>query len=160
MIIGNLKTIQEELSFYPQAIQKGLSWLLTQDLEALPVGGPYEIDGTDVFAKVSEYMTQDASLRQAERHEKYIDIQCVAAGSERIGIGRRETVGAITQNTMAEKDAEKYADMKDEIFVDLTAGTFALCFPWDVHRANCSPAAGDVHVKKVLVKVAVSALQK
>lgn len=158
MIVGNLETIQQELTLYPKAIRKGLEYLLSNAWADLPIGGPYAIDGDRIFAKISEYTTEDASKRQVERHEKYVDIQCVVKGSEKIGIGIIKHVGAVTVDKLVENDVMKYADMKDEISVILHEGDFVICFPWDIHRANCNPENEAVPVKKVLVKVAVDAL--
>ncbi len=158
MIVGNLETIQQELTLYPNGIRKGLEYLLSNAWANLPVGGPYPIDGDKIFAKISEYTTEDATKRQVERHEKYVDIQCIVQGSEKIGIGSIERVGTITVDKLVENDIMKYSDMKDRLSVILQEGDFAICFPWDVHRANCNPEDKPVHVKKVLIKVAMDTL--
>lgn len=158
MIIGNLKTIDKELKFYPRGIRKGLEFLITQPLVDLEVGKVYPIEGDKIFAKVSEYETEEKKLRRAERHEKFIDIQCIAAGAEKIGTGRIENTGSISEDNLIQNDAVKYKDMQDDLFVTLYAGTFAIYFPWDVHRANCNPAHTSVKVKKVLVKVSMDTL--
>ena len=57
------------------------------------------------------------------------------------------------------QEQREYDTIEDEVFVTLTPGTFVVCYPWDVHRANCNPGDVPVQVKKVLVKVAVDSLQ-
>jgi YhcH/YjgK/YiaL family protein len=158
MIVGNLKSIEKELRYYPRGIQVGIQFLLSHDLMALQTGELYPIEGDKIFAKISEYDTNPKEERQAERHEKYIDIQCIAGGSEMIGAGLLDNVGNVTMDKMETNDAMKYADMQDDVIVTLTPGTFAIYFPWDIHRANCNPGLESVHVKKVLVKVAMDTL--
>ncbi|MCF0152878.1 MAG: YhcH/YjgK/YiaL family protein [Megasphaera sp.] len=160
MIVGTIHTIQNEMLLYPKAIQKGIQYLLSAKLDELQPGNIYPIEGDAIFAKASDYMTEPASQRAAERHEKFIDIQYILSGSEKIGIGRVETAGPVKEDALASKDFMKYNTIDDEVFVTLTPGTFVICYPWDVHRANCNPENGPVHVKKILVKVAVDSLQQ
>lgn len=159
MIVGTIHTIQNEMLLYPAAIQKGIQFLLSAKLDELQPGTIYPIEGEAVFAKASTYMTEEVSQRAAERHEKYIDIQYILSGSEKIGIGRVETAGSVKEDALASKDFMKYDTIEDEVFVTLTPETFVVCYPWDVHRANCNPGDVPVQVKKVLVKVAVDSLQ-
>ncbi|WP_296915075.1 YhcH/YjgK/YiaL family protein, partial [uncultured Megasphaera sp.] len=158
--VGTIHTIQNEMLLYPKAIQKGIQYLLSAKLDELQPGNIYPIEGDAIFAKASDYMTEPASQRAAERHEKFIDIQYILSGSEKIGIGRVETAGPVKEDALASKDFMKYNTIDDEVFVTLTPGTFVICYPWDVHRANCNPENGPVHVKKILVKVAVDSLQQ
>lgn len=160
MIVGNIHTIKNELQLYPESIQQGIRYLLAGDFEALKPGVIHPIDGESVYAKSSDYMTQDIAERPAERHAKYIDIQYIRSGSERIGIGSLEHVGDVKEDALASKDFMKYDTMKDEVFITLTEGTFVICYPWDVHRANCNADDKPVHVEKILVKVAVDSLQQ
>ena len=160
MIVGTIHTIQNEMLLYPAAIQKGIQYLLSANLDELQPGTIYPIEGDAIFAKASEYMTEPVSQRAAERHEKFIDIQYILSGSEKIGIGRVETAGPVKEAALASKDFMKYNTIDDEVFVTLTPGTFVICYPWDVHRANCNPENVPVHVKKILVKVAVDSLQQ
>ena len=158
MIIGNLKTIEEEMNFYPVAIQQGLQFLLTNDLAVLE-NGTYSIDENKLFAKVASYATEPAEKRRPERHEKYIDIQCMVKGRERIGTGSIANAAEVDTDKLAASDILYYRGIQqDEWFVTLTEGMFAIYFPWDVHRPNCQAADIAEQVKKIVVKVAMNTL--
>lgn len=158
MIIGNLKTIEQEMNFYPAAIQQGLQFLLTNDLAALE-NGTYPIDENKIFAKVASYETEPIEKRRPERHEKYIDIQYIAKGREQIGTGSIADAGEVDTDKLAAGDILYYQGMRQgEWFVTLTGGIFAIYFPWDVHRPNCQAADIAEQVKKIVVKVAMNTL--
>lgn len=161
MILGNLHTIEKELRLYPAAIQQGIRFLLEQPLAELPVGKQV-IDGEKIYAKTAAYETEPQEKRRPERHEKYIDIQCIVSGSEKIGLGIMENAGPVDTDKLASADILYYGShdgMTDESFITLEAGQLAVFFPWDVHRPNCNAADAAAAVKKVVVKVAMDALK-
>ena len=160
MIVGKLASVRAELAYYPEAIRKGISFLLENDIKGLAPGS-YEIDGKDIFAKVAEYETQPIAERRPERHEKYVDIQCIVEGAEQIGCGLLEDAGKVDHDAMEESDILYYdakEGMREETFLALPTGGFAVLFPWDVHRPNCR-FGENTHVKKVVVKVAMAVLK-
>ena len=152
MIYGRLDNIGIEEGLYPEPIRRGLAYLRETDLSALPVG-VHHIDGDSLIARVAEYETEPEADRRPERHERYIDIQCVAFGEERIGLSRMSDTGAVYEDRRETDDYVLYESTENETFVTLTAGMFAVCFPWDVHRPNCATANGTTTVKKIVMKV-------
>ena len=114
--------------------------------------GKYEIDGENIFAIVNEYDTIDASTEQMESHKKYIDIQYIVYGAERIG-------HELLQQQVPSKayDEEKDFMLFGEapaFFSVLEQGMFAIFFPHDLHMPNLK-IDGPQPVKKVVMKVAV-----
>ena len=162
MILGNLNNIEKEIEFYPKAIQEGIQFLLEHSLRELP-SGRTDIDGEKLFAKVSSYATEPTDCRRPERHERYIDVQCIVEGKEKIGFGRIEDAGRIDTDDLVDKDILYYdrkEGMADENFLSLSSGMFAIFFPWDVHRPNCSADGTSSKVKKVVIKISMTALQE
>lgn len=157
MIIGNLTNIEKEIELYPRAIQQGLDFLIKQDLTNLALG-EYKIKENLIFAKIAAYETQPVKQRRPERHAKYIDIQCIVAGVERIDSAPLEAAGEIDENKMDERDVLYYKDMQAEVSLVLAQGMFAIYFPWDLHRPNCNAGQQSVSVKKAIVKIAMSEL--
>lgn len=162
MIIGRLDTIEKELALYPPAIQKRIQFLLANDLSKLALGR-HDIAGDEIFAKVATYTTEPIAQRRSERHEKYIDMQCLAMGKECIGVGTKQNAGAVDVDDLQAHDILYYASkdgVREEMFITLGAGMFAVFFPWDVHRPNCNPSTGVAsQVKKVVVKVSMQSLE-
>lgn len=160
MIAGYLENIKkDEIRLYPEAIQKGLEFLLTTNLEKLSVG-THKINEDRIFAMVSSYMTEPVSARRLERHDRYVDIQCVVSGSEMIGACGIDQTGEIDENRLEANDVIFYKGSTNEFYTTLTAGMFAVYFPWDAHRPNCTCGDNPVQVKKIVIKVAVDLLMK
>lgn len=129
---------------------KGFNFLHTTDLKALPVG-KHEIDGSNVFALVSEYDSKEHADCRLEAHRTYTDIQCIVSGREAIGyamLGNQEVLVPFSE----EKDIVFYSGESTPLLIE--TGMFAVFFPQDVHRP-CMQIDGPEKVKKVVVKVKV-----
>ena len=66
-----------------ESLKKGLQWLEATDLNEM-ADGKYTIDGERVYASVQTYETKLEA--KYESHRKYIDIQYLIKGSEKIGV--------------------------------------------------------------------------
>lgn len=157
MIAGYLKLWDKEKHLYAPTIQKALAWLQSTDLASLPTGRQV-IDGDNMYALVNEYTTEPKQKRRAEAHRKYVDIQYIAAGEEKIGVAPLVAGYEVVEDKLAEKDVIFYAGLQDEVELGLKAGMFAVLFPWEVHRPNCAfdePAP----VRKVVMKISVDSLK-
>lgn len=152
MIIGTLLNIKEEIGLYPPGIQVGLNFLLETDLSSLPLG-EHEIQGKEIYAKITEYETEPKERRRPESHKKYVDIQYICSGEEMIGSAPIVEIGEISEDCLSERDILFYKSVGSETQVILTQGMFAVYFPWDVHRPNCNASEQATKIRKILVKV-------
>jgi YhcH/YjgK/YiaL family protein len=116
--------------------------------------GTYNIDGERVYAMVQSYRTkQQTPEMMFEAHRKYIDLQYIVSGIEKIRWAKLDTV------TMVE---EKYSSGGDIAFYEgesmldftLTKNTFLLLKPEDAHLPGLS-ADKDVNVRKIVFKLLV-----
>jgi len=130
---------------------KAFAFMRDQDLSALKPD-KYVIDGDQVYAMITEAPSKTFEQSAWESHRKYIDIQYVIRGEEKIG------VVPLAKATVS----KPYDEAKD--FANYTAegeyyiakpGTFFLFFPGDVHRPNIKVDGYDV-VKKLVIKVRVA----
>ncbi|QJW49011.1 YhcH/YjgK/YiaL family protein [bacterium BFN5] len=158
MIIGNIANLDRELNQLPTALQKGLKYLTATNVKQLPVGR-YDIEGDNLFALVSNYKPQPQEHCKAETHVKYIDIQFIVSGEELMGYSAWSTAHEILEDCSAERDAIFYKTVDNESNVLLSEGTYAILFPWDVHRP-CGLGAYGGEVKKVVLKIAMDLLNK
>lgn len=154
MIFGHIGNLGQEKAALCPTLQKGLEYLRKTDFGAVSPG-KYEIDGDRMYALVQEYHPQPKGDRKAERHKKYIDIQYIAQGEECIGFALYTPECEVLEDKLAEKDAVFYKTVKDEIALNMPAGTYAVFFPNDIHRPCCLGPA-DALVKKVVLKIKVS----
>ncbi len=75
----------------PAAIEKALDFLRTIDFNA-PEPGVVEIDGKNIYAQIIDLTTREAVENRPEVHRRYIDIQFLAWGEEKIGIAITEII--------------------------------------------------------------------
>ena len=117
--------------------------------------GTYEIDGKRVFAMVQSYRTrQQTHEMMFEAHKKYIDLQYIVNGIEKIRWARLDSVDLVE---------EKYSTGGDIVFYEgdamfdftLTKGTFLLLYPEDAHLPGLS-AQKDVNERKIVFKIQVA----
>ena len=139
----------DALSALEPGIGAGVRWLRAFD-PALP-DGRHDIDGDDVFALVSSYDTGPATEKRFETHRIYLDLQYVAAGSERIL--HAPAAGLTVEVPYDEaKDIAFYAEPKASSSLLLRAGDLAVFHPADAHKPGCMAGGRDA-VRKVVVKV-------
>jgi YhcH/YjgK/YiaL family protein len=131
---------------------KAFSFLKDNDLATMEVKR-YEIDGANLYAPVSEYMTKNEGDVNYETHQKYIDIQYVVSGKELIGIA------PVSQK---KEILVPYDEAKDVMYLNVgrisnfkaTPETFFIFFTDDLHRPGLKDGE-SVPVRKVVVKVKI-----
>ena len=131
-------------------LSRGLEFLQSENVASLPLGRT-DIDGDHLFALIQEYSTRLESECSWEAHRKYIDIQFLATGSERIDYAPLSSL-KITKPYDPVKDRAELTGAGSSL--DLRAGMFAIFFPTDAHRP-CVAATASAQVKKIVLKVAV-----
>ncbi|WP_238947974.1 YhcH/YjgK/YiaL family protein [Clostridium sp. YIM B02569] len=157
MIFGDLNHLEIEKKIYPAAIVKALEFLKNTDFNALE-NGTYEIQGNEIFAKIFETETAVLDERRPETHGKFIDIQYSLDGKEIVGFARKTGEQKINENLLENDDNIFYEnDIKDEIYLKMNPGTFAIFFPYDVHRPACNLEKNE-KIRKVVVKVSVNCM--
>ena len=133
-------------------LDSALDYLLETDLEALETGR-HDIKGDDIYAACMEYETKIKTLSKNEAHNKYIDVQYIVRGIEKMYVSEIENL-QIVQAYDPEKDVIFYEQKADCSFT-ATEGCFAIFFPEDAHMPGINPGTESVSVKKVVVKVHV-----
>ena len=58
-----------------------------------------------------------------------------------------------TENKAEKEDVIFYADPQEKNCAVLNSGDFAIFFPWELHRPNCSVEKIASNVQKIVVKV-------
>jgi len=118
----------------------------------------YNLQGEDVFAIVMSYETKNPESALLETHRKYIDIQTVLMGGERIECFSRDELIVDTPYDES-KDAEFYKrTCPGATRVDVFPGTFVMFFPQDAHMPALMIDEKPERIKKVVVKINVDLL--
>jgi len=132
---------------------KAFVFLKDSDLSKLEVKRQ-EIDGDNVYAPVSEYLSKNEEDARYESHMLYIDIQHVINGKELIGVSPIANKKEILV---------PYDSTKDIEFLTVTQGknykanpdNFFIFFPEDAHRPGLKDGENS-QVKKIVVKIKVN----
>lgn len=116
--------------------------------------GTYEIDGKRVFAMVQSYRTkQQTPEMMFEAHKKYIDLQYIVNGIEKIRWASLDKVDLVEEKYSSGGDIAFYEG--DAMFdFTLTKNTFLLLYPSDAHLPGLS-ADKDVNVRKIVFKIQI-----
>ncbi len=131
-------------------IQKALEYLNNTNLMELELG-KYQIENDDIYAMVFEYDTKSIEGVLWEGHKRYIDIQYMVKGSEKMGYTNIENI-----KTTIEYDTSKDILFGTGVgdFITVKEGMFILFAPQDGHMPSISVEKPE-KVKKVVVKVLV-----
>lgn len=132
-------------------IGSAIEFLRRPDLSSLTLGR-HDLEGDEVYALVSQYISSPISERPWEAHRRYIDLHYVVSGTERVGyapVGRMH--------------AESYDEAKDMLrlsgtgeYLTLMPGQFMLLWPDDAHMPGLADGT-PTDVTKVVVKIRVDA---
>jgi biofilm protein TabA len=114
--------------------------------------GKYVIDGDNAFGTITEGPSKEFEQTAWESHRKYIDLQYVINGREKIGVTALSTA-TVTKPYDVTRDGANYTAEGKFYIADPAA--FLLFFPDDVHRPNIKVDGFDV-VKKLVIKIKVA----
>ena len=152
MIFDTLKEWNRYADLHPR-FREGFEFLVKATEEGYPVG-KYEISGSKLYAMVQEYDTKLPKECVYEGHERYIDIQYILSGIERMDVIDRCDAVLRTPYDSA-RDVAFYENGEAAATLIAGASTFAVFFPNDIHKPG--QATGDVPagVRKIVVKILI-----
>jgi YhcH/YjgK/YiaL family protein len=131
---------------------KAFIFLKENDLKKLELKR-YDIDGDNLYAPVSEYITINEEGAKFEAHRKYIDIQYIIMGKEQIGLKPLSLKKEVLTPYDATKDVELMTADNGTI-LKATPERFFIFFPDDAHSPGLKDGENS-QVRKVVVKVKV-----
>ncbi|MDA8126366.1 MAG: YhcH/YjgK/YiaL family protein [Deltaproteobacteria bacterium] len=150
MIIDTLANLHTYKPLHP-LLGQVVAFIAKEDLGALKKGRIELTDG--IYANVDEYETTALEDTFIECHKRYIDIQIIMAGVERIGICHTEEAKSSALYNEA-GDFEKLDGKCD--FLTLKKGYFVLFYPWDGHAPGLKIDSVPERVKKIVFKIPVT----
>ena len=151
MIFDDLRNLEE----YKVVPEEVLAFI--HGLTAATPDGRYEI--TDrIYANIESYITKGETEAVLESHRKYIDLQFLLHGMERIDYINTDGL-EMRGNYNPEKDIVFYKKTKAELgSLYLNGRNFAVFFPHDAHAPQITTFSLQENVKKVVVKIMVDYL--
>ena len=132
-------------------IARALDYLQQTDLRGL-ADGRYDLDGDRLYAMVQRYKPKPVSEAKWEAHRKYIDVQYVVDGLERMGYTYLRDALKVLEPYDAQKEASFFEAQGD--FVAVPAGSFIIFAPHDVHAPGLTTESPESvrEVCKIVVK--------
>jgi len=130
-------------------LARAFAFLDQPGLAGLPEGR-HGIDGLRSWAVVARGAGRSRAEARLEVHDRYIDVQCILEGVDRMGWRPRRTCALPQGPFDPARDVGFYADEPDA-WLDTRAGQFAILFPHDAHM----PMVGAGTIHKVILKVAM-----
>ncbi len=164
MFYGNINhaMFDQQVAVLPKALQAAIRFLKDTDLAAHEPGKfDITLDGVPVILQVLDLSTAPRETLRPEIHRKNIDVQFLAAGGP-------ERAGYYTDNGQNSVDEDLLDTPRDILFylnnpdaaegtIEMTVGTYAVYFPWDVHIPAIQVGAASAPIRKIVIKVPLDA---
>ncbi|MBR6098747.1 YhcH/YjgK/YiaL family protein [bacterium] len=148
MIVDNLDILYEYNVVPPEVLE------FIDKLTVNAMDGEYYITDT-ITAKIESYTRKDQFEATLESHRKFVDLQFLIDGVERIDYANIDGLVPYTKYD-PDKDIIFYKKPKTEIgSVYLNGRNFAIFFPQDAHAPQITTLALQNNVKKCVIKIAV-----
>lgn len=156
MIISDVEHFEQERHLWPQAVARGIDYILNRKLGEAEVGR-YDLEGDNghlMFANVQEVVTRPFAEQMPESHMVYTDIQFLVSGEERLSFYKLHPNAKVVDDKFDTHDIAFYESdpVQQETEILLKPGMFAVCFPSDIHRPNCSITEAKSN-KKIVIKI-------
>jgi YhcH/YjgK/YiaL family protein len=137
--------------FKSERIKKAIDYIKSTDLDSL-ADCRSEIDGDNIYVIKSTYKTKSKDEAYTEAHRKYIDVQYILSGAEKIGYAPLRS-----QKTYKVYDKENDYELYDAecSYITFSKGMFAILFPEDLHKPGIMIDDCFNEVTKIVVKVRV-----
>lgn len=147
MIVDSIENFSNYCAVHP-AFPAAFAAL--QKLTAATAPGRIEVDGDRIFINLAAYTTKPHAGLRFENHARYIDIQYVLDGCERIDATPAANL-PVLEDRLAQDDIAFYADAPASTLC-LTPGRFVVLFPGEAHKP-CMAMDEEAPVVKAVVKI-------
>lgn len=142
---------QKQKEEMAQKVSDAIKYVKKMDLDSIPVGR-YEIfDGS--YFMVQEYITRKEQECNLESHKKYIDVQWILRGTEKIKILSVKTAKLKTSYN-DELDVAFWEKNNNMMECVLTSGGYVVLYPNDAHMP-CIAVDEETEVRKIVIKVKI-----
>ena len=150
MVFDSIKNYKLYANLSPR-IARALKMMAETDFNEVE-DGKYPVDDANLYYLVIRYDTAPI-MEKIEAHRKYIDIQFMAKGDERIGV---DNIAGLKVHTpySEEKEVEFFKAEKSASYIDVKEGMFAIFWPDDAHMPG-REIDKPQNVTKVVFKIKV-----
>lgn len=114
--------------------------------------GRYEVND-DFFYMVQEYESKTEDEMKWEAHKKYVDIQYIACGEEKVYIAPT-SIMEVSEEYSEQRDVIFFKDIKQAATAVLTSNGYVVLYPEDAHKPGLAVDEPKI-VKKIVGKVRI-----
>ncbi|MEM6052192.1 YhcH/YjgK/YiaL family protein [Erwinia sp. P7711] len=157
MIATNIHDYSE-MPCFPEHLKKLINCALDIVRET-PADGRHTIHGDDAFLLISSPETEPEEQRQAEYHCRYLDVQILLEGREKLGYGLQLAAGEAGGDFIEKQDVAFCKTISNEQFLTFHPGDLAVFFPREYHRPQCATEGKGERIKKAVLKVKMDFLR-
>lgn len=164
MLYGNVHNefFETQTKLLPSPLSAALKYLRDNDMKAHEPGKfDINLDGTEMILQVLDLETKPRNELRPEIHRKYIDVQFLAdGGPENAAYYNDDGTNTVSEDLLGTmRDILFYEDNPEirEGIIPLEVGTFAVYFPWDVHVPAIAVNGIPAKIRKIVIKVPLSA---
>lgn len=150
MLVSSVNNYENVLKFFPQL--DIVFDYINKNVNVKTADGKYNITKS-IYAIVQTCDPKPKKEQVLEKHRKYIDLQYVVSGKEKIGWKFFDKKFKVLKRYNPKKDISFYSTLPDT-YINLKKGEFAIFFPEDTHAPLCCQKT----VKKCIVKIPVNYL--
>lgn len=153
MLTGNIHQLHL-VPYLPAALRDAIEYVKKNITAETPLG-KHEVRGEEMFVMVFHDSTEPQSVRRAEFHARYLDIQIVLSGTEGMTFSNLPA-GKVDTDWLADKDIAFLPAGEQEKTIVMHAGDFVVFYPGEVHKPLCAVGEPGM-VRKAVVKMRVNA---
>jgi len=135
-----------------QKLARALEIIEELDWETVECGR-YDVDD-ELYYMVQEYETKYPEQARYEAHEKYVDIQYIVKGIERMEFAETSKL-KVTESYNPEKDVKFLEEPKVIDASIVEEGDYRIFYPEDAHRPGLCVNNTPAKVKKILAKILI-----
>jgi biofilm protein TabA len=135
----------------PVLWEKAFSYLANTNLDTLLLG-KHILDGDNLYVTVSQGPVKSFEDTKWEAHKKYIDIQYVISGKEKMGKASIDKTTVLVPFDETKDIGFYSASDSDAVYYEANPGVFLIFFPKNAHRPGIKIEGNDKD-KKLVVKI-------
>lgn len=148
MLVSSMKNYKNILKLFPQL--DIVFDYISQNVNIKTLDGKYNIT-KEIYAVIQTCQPKPKKEQVLEKHKRYVDLQLVLSGKEKIGWKFFDKKFKILKRYNAKQDISFYSN-KPNTYINLKKGEFAIFFSEDTHAPLCC----DKTVKKCIVKIPIT----
>ena len=155
MIICSINNYEDQINYIKiNYLKDAIAIIKTTDFGKLD-DGLFEVYNRDFYYLISTYKTSKSiDEKPAEAHRRYIDLQYIIYGEEKVGYGNYNSNKVLEEEYNRDKDIELFKKVENESFFILKKDMYIIFFPEDIHR----PGLSNIEirgVRKVIFKILI-----